>query len=137
MCISDVLAAAVPCIRPNFEYLSLHKTHMIVKTDASFQGFALPHFAAEIALKPQFCNFFDALKQPGALRARDLVGRRSEAARRRRRHHNIHDDTVVAIEAAQALLPNMSDHVPVMPSKPQEDRVVVQVPKPRSNATTV
>ena len=92
-------------------YLSLHKTHMIVKTDTSFQGFALPHFAAEIALKPQIrADFFDALKQPGALRARDLVGRRGEAARRRR-HHNIHDDTVVAIEAALSLLPTMSDRV--------------------------
>ena len=64
---------ALPCIRPNSEYLSLHETHMITKKDTSFQGFALPYFAAEIALKPQFRAFFDALQQQGALHARDLV----------------------------------------------------------------
>ena len=62
----------MPCIRPNSEYLSLQKTHMIVKKDTRVPGFALPHFAAEIALS--FVHFFDALKQPGALRARDLEG---------------------------------------------------------------
>ena len=46
---------------------------MIVNKDTSFRGFALPHFAAEIALKPQFRALFDALKQPCSLRARDLV----------------------------------------------------------------
>ena len=57
----------------NFEYLSLHKKHMIVKTDTSIQGFALPHLRLKLHKKPQFRAFFDALKQPGALRARDLV----------------------------------------------------------------
>ena len=45
----------------------------MAKKDTSFQGFALPHFADEIALRPEFCALFGALKQQGALSARDLV----------------------------------------------------------------
>ena len=40
----------------------------------SFQGFALTHFAVEIARKHQCRALFNPLNPPGALRAPDLVG---------------------------------------------------------------
>ena len=69
-----VSGGAVPCRRPSVEYLSLQKTQMILRKRISFQGFAPPHFAAEIAQKPQCCALFSPLKQAGALCAHDLVG---------------------------------------------------------------